>query len=142
MLIPCRQLLWTEASILQMLCCSRQFLLTWGVRLSHLLTCMDLCSRHNIVHNVGPFNAESPNTLCSSFKNILTTELRFYYSVFLSKILFRKIKDGSKRLQFQLRIYLEANPNLLFAFPPLKLLRYWKEILRIPILRRAKVKKL
>jgi hypothetical protein len=30
-----------------------------GLPMSHLLTSMDLCSLHNTVHNVGPFNAES-----------------------------------------------------------------------------------
>ena len=54
----------------------------------------------------------------------------------------RKIQDGGKRLQFKLRVYFHANPNVLHAFPPLELLLHWKEILRISILQRANVKKI
>jgi len=42
----------------------------------------------------------------------------------------------------KLRLYFQATPNVLHAFPPLELLMHWKEILRILILQRAKVKKL
>jgi len=54
----------------------------------------------------------------------------------------RKIQNGGKRLQFKLRVYFQANPNVLNAFPPLELLMHWKEILRIPILQHTNVKKL
>jgi hypothetical protein len=54
----------------------------------------------------------------------------------------RKIQDEGKRLQFKQRVYSQANLNILHAFPPLELLRHWKETLRIPILQRANVKKI